>query len=95
MVETCLLISDLFGIIGTILCIIASFVLMAFSINFSVGESSRFTLFTRFLRFIKDSVVTRGQRYGYELLGLGFILILIDLLISFLCTHIFPLIDLI
>ena len=95
MVETCLVIADLFGIIGTFLCVIASFILMAFSINFSVAESSRFTFFTKFLRFLKDSVVSRGQRYGYGLLGVGFILILIGLLISFLCVHISPLFDLI
>ncbi|MDY6966672.1 MAG: hypothetical protein SVM80_12050 [Halobacteriota archaeon] len=89
MVQTCLIIADLFGMLGTVLCILASFILMAFSISFSVNESGRVGLLTRFLRFLKDSVVSRGQRYGYELLGVGFILILIDQIITFVCTHIF------
>lgn len=95
MVQICLIIADIFGILGTFLCILASFILVAFSFTFSVNESGKATLFKRFLRFLKDTVVSQGQKYGYELLGLGFILILIDQILSFICLHCFKIFELI
>ena len=90
MVQVCLIIADIIGIFGVFLCILASFILMAFSITFTVNETGRLTLLRRFLKFLKDNVVDQGKRYGYELLALGFILILVDRLISFLCVHCLP-----
>ncbi len=95
MVQICLIIADIIGILGAFLCVLASFILVAFSIKFTVNELDKPTLLKRFLRFLKDTVVGQGQKYGYELLGLGFILILIDRIISFLCLHCLQIFELI
>lgn len=87
MVQVCLMIADMIGIFGTCLCILASFLLMMFNISIGGSESGIITLPGKLFRSLISILMGQGQRFGYELLVFGFILILIDKVASFICLH--------